>query len=123
MEEWKKEYLRSHPERHNIMHSTNKMKIEVGDVVFIKREKKNKGKWSIEIVEDLCMGKDDEIRGVRLQKPKSYIERLIQYFYPLKLHCDMEKSTSKSKNTSYKKLNVDAKKFKSRRTAAATSEM
>ena len=71
MEEWKKEYLRSHPERHNIMHSTNKMKIEVGDVVFIKREKKNKGKWSIEIVEDLCMGKADEIRGVRLQ---------IQYF-------------------------------------------
>ena len=95
------------------MHNTKKMKIEVGDVVFIKREKKNKGKWSIRIVEDLCMGKDDEIRGVMLLKSQSHIERPIQYFYPLKLHCDMEKSRSKSKNKSYKKLNVDAKKYKS----------
>ena len=67
------------------MHNTKEMKIKVRDVALIKGEEKSKGKWSIGIVE----------------------EELIQN--PLKLHCDMEKSTSKSKNTSHKMLNVDAK--------------
>ena len=39
----KKEYLRSFRERHNIMHNTKEMKIEVGDVVLIKGERKSKG--------------------------------------------------------------------------------
>ena len=62
----KKEYLRPLRERHNMMHNTKAMKIEVGDVVVIKGEEKNKGEWSIEIVEDLYKGKDDLIRGVKL---------------------------------------------------------
>ena len=33
----------------------------------------------------------------------------------------MEKSTSKSKNEIHKKLNVDAREYRSRRTAAATT--
>ena len=49
-----------------MMHNTNAMKIEVGDVVVIKGEEKNKGKWSIGIVEELYKGKDDVIRGVKL---------------------------------------------------------
>ena len=49
-----------------MMHNTKEMKIEVGDVVVIKGQEKNKGKWSIEIVEELYKGKDDVIRGVKL---------------------------------------------------------
>ena len=49
-----------------MMHNTKAMKIEVGDVVVIKGEEKNKGKWSIGIVEELYKGKDDVIRGVKL---------------------------------------------------------
>ena len=49
-----------------MMHNTKDMMIEVGDVVLIKSEEKNKGKWSIEIVEELYKGKDDVIRGVKL---------------------------------------------------------
>ena len=99
------------------------MKIEVGDVVLIKGEEKNKAKWSIGIVEELYKGKDDVIRGVKLRTQKLHIERPIQHLYPLELDCDMEKSTSKSKNTSHKKLNVDAKEYRPRRTAAAIAEM
>ena len=74
-------------------------------------------------MEELCKGKDDVIRGVKLGTPKSHIERPIQHLYPLELHCDMEKSTSKSKNTSHNKLNVDVKEYRPRRTAGAIAEM
>ena len=116
---WKKEYFRSLRERHNMMHNTKDMKIEVGDVVLIKSEEKNKGKLSIEIVEELYKGKDDVIRGVKLRTPKLHIERPIQHLYQLELHCDIEKSTSTSKNKRGKKLNVDAKEYRPRRTAVA----
>ena len=56
------------------MHYTEAIKIEVGDVVLIKGEVKNKGKWSIGIVEELHKGKDNAIRGVKLRTPKSHIE-------------------------------------------------
>ena len=39
----------------------------MGDVVLIKGEEKSKGKWNTEIVEELFKGKDDAIRGVKLQ--------------------------------------------------------
>ena len=45
MEKMEKKYLRSLRERHNVIHNTKEMKIEVGDVILIKSEEKNKGKW------------------------------------------------------------------------------
>ena len=54
---WKRECLRSIQERHNMMSNTKEMKIEVGDMVLIKGEEKNKGKWSIGIVAEMYMGK------------------------------------------------------------------
>ena len=100
---WKKEYLGFVRERDNLMHNTKEMMIEVEDVVLSKGEEKNKGKWSIEIVEELYKGKDDVIRGVKLRTPKLDIERLIHCLYPFELHCDMEKSKCKSKDTGHKK--------------------
>ena len=120
---WKKEYLGSLRERRNMMDNIKEMKIEVGDVALITGEEKSKGKWNIGIVEELCKSKDDVIRSVKLRIPKSHIERPIQHLYPLELHCDIEKSTSKSKNISHKKLNVDAKEYRPQRTAAAIAEM
>ena len=49
-----------------MIHNKKAMKIEVGDVVLIKGEGKNKRKWSIGIVEELYKGKADVIRGVKL---------------------------------------------------------
>ena len=74
---WKKEYLRSLQERHNMMNNIKEMKIEVGDMVLIKGEEKNKGKWNIRIVEELYKGKDNVMRGVTLRTQKSHIERPI----------------------------------------------
>ena len=49
-------------------------------------------------MEELYNGKDDVISGVKLRTSKSHVEQPIQYFYPLEVHCDMEKSTSKFKH-------------------------
>ena len=108
-----------------MMHNTNEMKIEVGRVVLIKGgEVKNKGKESIRILEELFKGEEGNvIRGVKLQTPKSHIERPIQYLYPFELHCDVEKSASKSKGTNPKMLNGDGKQYKPRRTATITAKM
>ena len=45
MEKMEKKYLQSLRERHNMIHNTKEMKIEVGDVILIKSEEKNKGNW------------------------------------------------------------------------------
>ena len=49
-------------ERYSMIHNTKAMKIGLGDVVLIKGEEKNKGKWTIGIVEELYKGKDEVIR-------------------------------------------------------------
>ena len=41
-----------------MMHNTKETRIVVGDVVLIKDEDKNKGKWSIGIMEELLKSKD-----------------------------------------------------------------
>ena len=64
------------------------MEIAIGDVVLIKGDDKHKGKWNIGIVEELCEGKDSVIRAVKLRSKKTYIERPIQFLYPLELSCD-----------------------------------
>ena len=38
------------------------MKIDVNDVVLIKGDEKNQGKWKIGIIENIFVGKDDAIR-------------------------------------------------------------
>ena len=85
------------------------MKVEVEVVVLIKGEEKNKGKRSIGIMAEFFKVKDDAVPGVKLQTVKSPAERPIRYLYPLEQHSDMEKSISKSKNTSHNKLKVDVK--------------
>ena len=71
----------------------------------MKRKKNENGASGI--VEELFRDKGDAKRIVKLEAPKSHIEGPIQYLYPLELHCDMKKS----KNTSHKKLNIDAKEY------------
>ena len=50
-----------------------------------------KSTMNIEMVDKLYRRKDGVIRALGLRSSKSYIERPIQYLYPLKLHCDVEK--------------------------------
>ena len=55
----------------------------VGDVVIVKTEDKNRGKWPLGIIKSLIIGNDRVVRAAKLHAGKSYKERAIQQLYPL----------------------------------------
>ena len=81
---WKYEYLVSLKEK--LKDKT--FKINVGDVVVIKGEVKNRGHWKIDILNHLYIAKDNIIRVAQLYKEKKLIDRPNQLLYPLKWHCE-----------------------------------
>lgn len=54
------------------------------DVVIVKSEERNRGKWRLGVVEHLITGRDGVTRGAKLRTGKS----VIQFLYPLELSCD-----------------------------------
>ena len=120
---WNKEYLRSLRERHNMKNNQRHMEIAIGDVVMIKGDDKHRGKWNIGIVEELYEGKDNVIRAVKLRSWKTYIERPIQFFYPLELSCDTWKRQKTVLQCSKQPLTVNTNDFKPRRNASAIAEV
>ena len=98
------------------------MQILLDDIVLIKADEKQRGKWNIGMVDNLYRGKHGVIRAVELRTLKSYIERPIQYLYPLELHCDVQKQPS-SVNTNTSTLDADAKEYRPQDTATALAEI
>ena len=86
----------------------------MGDVVLIKSDQKDRGKWKIGIVERFVPGRVGVVRAVHLRVGKSNLERPVQHLYPLELSCD--RSVVKPAIT----LNADVREFIPKR-AAATS--
>ena len=74
-----REYLVALRERHSLNHKDKLAYIQIGDVVIIKGENKNRGHWKLAIVEKLQPGEDNAIRAVGLQIAKNYLERPIQF--------------------------------------------
>ena len=74
---WKHEYLVALREKHNLKNKDKPFKINVGDVVLIKGEEKNRGHWKIGIVNHLYNGKDNIIRVAQLRIGKKLIDRPI----------------------------------------------
>ncbi|XP_046863293.1 uncharacterized protein LOC124457043 [Xenia sp. Carnegie-2017] len=66
---WSKEYLTALRERHNMSHGTKKFIVNVGDVVLIKSNEKNRGKWPLGIVIETYPGRDGVIRGSHEERP------------------------------------------------------
>ena len=64
---WSNEYVKALREGHNMRHQGKDAQISIGDVVLIKSDEKNRGLWSIRIVESLIIGKDGIVRGARLR--------------------------------------------------------
>ena len=94
--------------------------INVGDVVMIKGESKKRGKQKIGIISELFQGKDDQIRCVRVKTPRYYLDRPIRLLYPLELHWNRYKIKKRKQHESdEKKLNVEAKEFRPKRTTRA----
>jgi hypothetical protein len=109
---WKREYMRALRERHNLTHDGKEKELRRGDVMLIKGDEKNRGLWKIGIVEQLIPGRDGVVRGVKLRAGKSFMERPIQFLYPLELHCDRENRQETVP------LNPAANEFKPKRRAA-----
>ena len=108
---WKTEYLRTLRDRHNLKFKDREPHIAVGEVVLIRGDEKNRGQWSIGVVESLIKGKDDVIRGARLKTNKSHVERAVQLLYPLELSCDIEEAVEEG---GLETLNPKAPEFRPR---------
>ena len=85
---WREEYLRGLRERHNLTHNQKENKLNVGDVMIIKGDEKNRSKWKIGIVTDLIIGRDGLVRGARLRAGRDHLERAVEHLYPMELSCD-----------------------------------
>ena len=113
---WTNEYVRSLRERHNLKHKSKSLSLKVGDVVLIRSDQRNRGKWNIGIVVKLIKGRDGVIRAARLRAGKSYIEREIQQLCPMELSCDITKGQEEQAES----LNPRAREFTPKRAAAVT---
>ena len=91
---------------------TKEMNAKPGDVVLIKGDERNRGKWKIGVIDTLIKGRDGIVRAVRLRAGKSYLERTIQQLYPLELSCDRKKQRS---------LNATVDEFRPRRRAGTVA--
>ena len=117
---WKREYLVALREKYNLKNNDKAFKINVGDVVLIKGEEKNRRHWKIGNVNHLYSGKENIIRVAQLRLGKKLIDRPIQLPYPLELHCESITPTSKDENKN--ELNPSVTEFRPKRTAAETTK-
>ena len=70
---WYREYLAALRERHNLATGA-RGHVSVGDVVIIKTDSRNRGKWPLAIVSDVYPRRDGNIRAVQLQTGKGMLE-------------------------------------------------
>lgn len=113
---WTDEYLRGLRERHNLC-GGEEADIKAGQVVLIKNDERNRGKWNLGIITKPIKGRDGVVRAVQLRAGKSYLERAVQHLYPLELECD-KPPEEQPKVT----LDATAKEFRPKRKAAKEAE-
>jgi len=89
---WSKEYITSLMEVHRINRKKSPRLPEIGEVVLIVGDERNKGQWKKARVEELLKGRDSVVRGVILRYKGHLIERPIQAVCPLEIRCQVEKS-------------------------------
>ena len=97
---WKDEYLRALRERHDFTAGDGST-ISIGDVVLIKDDDKNRGKWRLGLVTKLIQ-KDGVTLGAKLKtKINMIIERSLTHLYPLELHTDSNRDTNALQPTNH----------------------
>ena len=112
---WSREYVKSLRERHNLNCKSQSSVPKVNEVVLIRGDQPNRGKWKIGIVESLIVGTDGVTRAATLRCGKSTLQRAVQQLYPLELSCDAKKKETE--------LSVDAKEFRPKRNAAVVAKI
>ena len=83
------EYVRSLRERHKLKHKKNAPTITEGEIVLIKEEERNRGRWKVGVISSLIVRRDGVVRAARVHAGKFFIERVTQYLFPLELSCDL----------------------------------
>lgn len=112
---WSSEYVRALRERHN-QSACKEPVINVGDVMLIQGEEKNRGLWNTGVVENLISEKDGLVRGAVLKTGNGRKERPLQHLYPLEL------SSVSVKSANPKKLNPTGKEYEPRKPRAAKTK-
>lgn len=112
---WTKEYLRSLRERHRAQRGAGGDTLALGDVVIVKTEDKNRGKWPLGIIKSLIVGNDGFVIGEKLREGKSYMEHAIQQLYPVELSCNRQMPAPQAG------MNPEAVPFHRRRDAAVAA--
>lgn len=116
---WTREYLAALRERHTHNIPGTPRPLNVGDVVIIRSEDKNRGKWPLGVVEELFEGRDGKVRAVKLRAGRTFLERPIQHLYPLELTCDKVPERAAAPPP----LNAGASVFRPRRDAAVAATL
>ncbi|CAB3999047.1 Hypothetical predicted protein [Paramuricea clavata] len=111
---WSSEYIRALRERHGRL-TGKKSEINVGDVMLLQGEEKNRGLWKMGVVEKLIAGKDGVVRGAILKTGNGRKERQLQHLYPLEL-------ASATRNHSNRSIESKAKAFEPRKSRAAKTK-
>ncbi|XP_028411542.1 uncharacterized protein LOC114534187 [Dendronephthya gigantea] len=109
---WSQEYLRSLRERHRNLIGSKGDVPAVGDVVILKTDERNRGKWPLGIIEELIAGKDGIVRVAKVRAGKGQLERAVQHLFPLELSCDRKRKHNPTE------LNPEAEIFRPKRQAA-----
>lgn len=113
---WSKEYLRSLREKHRGQATAQGNAPAIGDVVIVRVEERDRGKWPLGIVENVIVGTDGIVRGAVLRSGKSRIERAVQHLYPLELSCDRPRPHPAE-------FNPQVQPFRPRRDAAVAARL
>ena len=97
-ERWTHEYLVPFKEKHNLKHKDKTIKINVGDVVMIRGEEKNRGHWKI-VNPSVYWLRRWHHSSCSIRTRKKLIDRPIQLLYPLEPYCeDMTTTNEEEKN-------------------------
>ena len=95
----------------------------MGDLVLIKDDAKNRGKWSVGVVKELYQGRDGVVRGAKLKTRKTHIDRALQLLYPLELRSEHKQESKRRETDQEEKRNLDpeAPEFRPKRDAATVA--
>ena len=118
---WKREYLVALRERHNLAHKVSKFQPQVGDVVIIKTDNKNRGTWPLAVVSATYPGKDGIIRAVELKTAHGRLERPVQHLYPLEITYDKDTAAFSPRQAPSVQLDPSVPAFRPRRDAAVAA--
>ena len=70
-------------ERHWVKHNTKQVTAKLGDVVLIRGEQRNRGKWQIGIIESFVISREGVIRGARSNVEAEEYKVTIQCMYQM----------------------------------------